>query len=471
MAEDNGSRDVIKTGSERARRTSRIHQELSSTHMTSSPTTTPADDRASGLSAAAARWSRPDDALRQVQLDSMKRRATGFLAIAAVVFLVARYFEATYPWVGYIRATAEASLVGGLADWFAVTALFRHPLGLPIPHTAIIATRKDRIGRTIGNFVQNHFLARDVLTERLRSVHIAERSARWLADPENSRRVARQVAAGMAKALDALPDADVRELVQQTVTDRLRAIRVAPALGQTLAVVLAGNRRQELLSEAVRLAAQAVDENREVVRQRVKEESPWWVPGIIDDKIYQRIVTAIERLLRDIGADPDHPLRATLDTTLRDFIDGLQHSHDVISRAEALKEKWLRDPAFQELSTRLWETTRAAILRYATQAEEGKPPGALEHGIAAFGASLVANPALLSEIDEGVVGLVAAALDQYRNEAADLIAQTVAGWDPEAAAQRLELAIGRDLQFIRINGTLVGGLVGLLIYTVSRFWH
>jgi uncharacterized membrane-anchored protein YjiN (DUF445 family) len=275
----------------------------------------------------------------------------------------------------------------------------------------------------------------------------------------------------MAKALDALPDADVRELVQQTVTDRLRAIRVAPALGQTLAVVLGGNRRQELLSEAVRLAAQAVDENREVVRQRVKEESPWWVPGIIDDKIYQRIVTAIERLLRDIGADPDHPLRATFDSTLRDFIDRLQHSQDVISRAEALKEQWLRDPAFQELSTRLWETTRAAILRYATQAEEGKAPGPLENGIAAFGASLLANPSLLSEIDEGVIRLVATALDQYRFEAADLIAQTVAGWDPEAAAQRLELAIGRDLQFIRINGTLVGGLVGLLIYTVSRFWH
>jgi len=265
--------------------------------------------------------------------------------------------------------------------------------------------------------------------------------------------------------------AEVRDLVQQTVTDRLRAIRVAPALGQTLAVVLAGNRRQELLNEAVRLAAQAVDENREVVRQRVKDESPWWVPGIIDDKIYQRIVTAIGRLLRDIGTDPDHPLRATFDRTLGDFIDRLQHSQDVIARAEALKEQWLRDPAFQELSTRLWETARAAILRYATQAEEGKAPGALENGITAFGASLLSNPALLAEIDEGVIGLVAAALDQYRHEAAELIAQTVASWDPEAAAERLELAIGRDLQFIRINGTLVGGLVGLVIYTVSRFWH
>jgi len=436
------------------------------------PTEAPTADRASGLSAAAARWSRPDDALRQVQLDSMKRRATGLLAVAGVVFLVARYFEATYPWVGYIRATAEASLVGGLADWFAVTALFRHPLGLPIPHTAIIATRKDRIGRTIGNFVQNHFLARDVLVARLRSVRIAERSARWLADPVNSRRVARQVAAGMVKTLDALPDENVRDLVQQTVTDRLRAIRVAPALGQTLSVVLAGSRHQELLSEAVRLAAKAVDDNREVVRQQVKEESPWWVPGIVDDKIYQRIVTAIERLLQDIGTDLDHPLRGAFDTALRNFIDRLQHSHDVIARAEALKEQWLRDPAFLELSSRLWETTRAAILRYATQAEEGSPTGgALENGITAFGASLLANEALLAEIDEGVIGLVASALEQYRHEAADLIAQTVASWDPEAAALRLELAIGRDLQFIRINGTLVGGLVGLLIYTVSRFWH
>ncbi len=457
---------------------SRFHQDtsnaLSCAHMAASPVAPASSERASGLSPAAARWSRPDDALRQVQLDAMKRRATGLLALAAVVFIVARYFEAAYPWIGYIRATAEASLVGGLADWFAVTALFRHPLGLPIPHTAIIQTRKDRIGRTIGNFVQNHFLARDVLTERLRHIHIAERSARWLTSPENSRRVARQVAAGMVKAFDALPDEHVRELVQQTVTDRLRAIRVAPALGQTLAVVLAGNRRQELLNEAVRLAAQAVDDNREVVRQRVKEESPWWVPGIIDDKIYQRIVTAIERLLQEIGADPAHPLRATFDNTLRDFIDRLQHSQDVIARAEALKEQWLRDPAFLELSARLWDTTRSAILRYATQADEKERTGtggALENGIAAFGASLLANEALVAEIDEGVIGLVASALEQYRHEAADLIAQTVASWDPEAAAQRLELAIGRDLQFIRINGTLVGGLVGLLIYVVSRLWR
>src|SRR2546421_6423449 len=172
-------------------------------------------------------WTRPDDAERQARLDAMKRRATGLLAIALLVFVAASLYESQFPWLGFVRATAEASLVGGLADWFAVTALFRHPLGLPIPHTAIVATRKERIGRILGNFVQNHFLSRDVVAANLRAVRPAERAARWLADPDNSRRIAQQVASGLAKTLEALPDEDVQALVRQVVSARLRATRVA----------------------------------------------------------------------------------------------------------------------------------------------------------------------------------------------------------------------------------------------------
>src|SRR5438445_13759009 len=161
---------------------------------------------------ATAAWSRPDDATRQAQLDAMKWRATGLLALATAVFVAARAFEAQYPWLGYVRATAEASLVGGLADWFAVTALFRHPLGLPIPHTAIVATRKERIGRILGTFVQNHFLSRDVIAGNLRAVRPAQRAAPWLSDPEPSRRRARQGAARLANTRDALPQADVQDL-------------------------------------------------------------------------------------------------------------------------------------------------------------------------------------------------------------------------------------------------------------------
>jgi uncharacterized membrane-anchored protein YjiN (DUF445 family) len=419
---------------------------------------------------AASPWSRPDDATRQAQLDVMKRRATGLLALAAAVFGAARAFEGQYPWLGYVRATAEASLVGGLADWFAVTALFRHPLGLPIPHTAIVATRKERIGRILGTFVQHHFLSREVIAANLRAARPAERAAHWLSDPEHSRRVARQVASGVAKTLESLPDYEVRQLVHQILNARLRSLRVAPALGKTLALVLADDRHQGLLNEAVRLAAGAVRDNRDMIRDKVRAESPWWVPGVVDDQIYQRIIGTVESLLREIGARPDHPLRGAFDRALRDFVDRLQHAPDVIAKAEAIKEEWLADPAIADLSARLWDATRSAIVTYAT-GPDGAAPGPLERGLSEFGAALLANDALLAEIDDLMIDLAATVVERYRQEIGDLIAQTVAGWDPQATSRRFELAVGRDLQFVRINGTLVGGLVGLGIYAVSRLWR
>jgi len=372
-------------------------------------------------------------------------------------------------WLRILAAGFEAALVGGLADWFAVTALFRHPLGLPIPHTAIVATRKERIGRVLATFVQSHFLTHDVIAAKVRSIHPAERVARWLSQIENTRQIAQQVASGVAKTLETLPSDDVGALVQQGVTAQLRAVRAAPALGQTLQLVLAGNRHQELLNEAVRLAAQAVHDNRELIREQVRSESPWWVPGVVDDLLYQRIVTAFETMLRNIGADPHHPIRATFDSALRDFVDRLEHSPEAIARAEEIKESWLADPAVGALSGRLWETMRSAVGRYAARAE-GAAAGPLESGIAAFGAALIGNERLLAQVNDLVVDTVAAVVEQYRPEIGDFIAQTVAGWDPAATSRRFELAVGRDLQFVRINGTLVGGLVGLAIYTVSRLW-
>ncbi len=400
----------------------------------------------------------------------MKRRATGLLVLAAGVFAAAGAYESRYPWLGYVRAMAEASLVGGLADWFAVTALFRRPLGLPIPHTAIVATRKERIGRILGNFVQNHFLSRPVIAANLHAVRPAARAAQWLSQPENSRQMARQIASGLAQALQALPDEEVRALVAQIVSTRLRATQVAPALGRTLSLVLAEERHQNLLSEAVRLAAQAVYDNRDLIRDQVRRESPWWVPGVVDDKIYQRIILGVQGLLRDIGANPYHPLRAAFDAALRDFVDRLQHSPEVIAKAEAIKEEWLTQPSVAELSGRLWEATRGAIVNYATKTD-GATPSPLERGLTEFGVALLENDPLLAELDDLAIDLTARAVERYRHEIGDLIAQTVAGWDPDATSRRFELAVGRDLQFVRINGTLVGGLVGLAIYTLWQLWR
>jgi uncharacterized membrane-anchored protein YjiN (DUF445 family) len=417
-------------------------------------------------------WSRPDDAERQARLDAMKRRATGLLAVALLIFIVAMILEPQYPWLGYVRATAEASLVGGLADWFAVTALFKHPLGIPIPHTAIVATRKERIGQILGTFVQKHFLSREVISVNLRRVHPAERAAVWLADRDHARQIARQVASGLAKTLEALPRDEVQELVGQVVRNRMRSFRVAPALGKTLALALGDNRQEELLNAAVRLAADAVRNNREMIRERVRAETPWWVPPVLDDKIYQKIIEAVERLLGDMVKDPSHPLRTAFDDAIKDFIDRLQHSPEVIERAEALKEEWLMDEGTIELSRRLWDGIQQSVRSFAATADGAATstvPTPLDNGLSEFGVALQSNPAILTEIDDLLIDLTAGVVEKYRVEIGDLIAQTVAGWDPQATSKRFELAVGRDLQFVRINGTLVGGLVGLAIYTIIRF--
>ena len=416
---------------------------------------------------------RPDDADRQTQLDRMKRRATGLLIVATAIFGVTRWYESRFPWLGFIRATAEAAMVGGLADWFAVTALFRHPLGLPIPHTAIVAARKDRIGRTLGNFVQYNFLARDVVERRLAAMRIAERAVTWLSDPANARLIARQVALGLARSAEALPDDDARRLIGDGLAARVHATRVAPVLGSVLSFITSDSRHQDLLDDALGLIEQSVRENREIIRVKVAEESPWWMPEVVDERIYLKIVGAIENLLREVRESPDHPLRAKFHEALVRFTDKLRTSPDVIAKAEALKEEIFSASVLDEIATSIWRTARTGLVRYAErQPAEGEsaPPGALERGIVSFADAMRSNDAMLGELDRFVTDATLTVVEQYRHEVGELIAHTVAAWDPEATSRRIELAIGRDLQFIRINGTLVGGLAGLIIYAVSRFW-
>jgi uncharacterized membrane-anchored protein YjiN (DUF445 family) len=408
-----------------------------------------------------------DDAARRAELKVMKRVATGLLGVAFVVFIAARLFEPRYPWLGFIRATAEASLVGGLADWFAVTALFRRPLGLPIPHTAIIQTQKDRMGQVLANFVQSHFLSREPLTAKLRSMHLSERVASWLSDSEHSTTIARHLAVGVAQAVQTLPEADARDLIRESAMARLQAVQLAPVLGNLLSAVATDDRHQSLLDEALRLVRDALDTNREDLREKIREESPWWVPGIIDDELHRRILAAAHRLIEEVAADRDHPLRLKFDVAFRDFVDRLQHSPKVIARTEELKEDLLGHPMVEEFAATLWDRARRAAAKFSSEGD-GAAVQPLARGISALGDSLLENEQRRAELDDFVTDFIATLVEQHRHEVGDLIAQTVRRWDPEMAAQRIELAVGRDLQFIRLNGTLVGGLAGLVIYSITR---
>jgi uncharacterized membrane-anchored protein YjiN (DUF445 family) len=410
-----------------------------------------------------------DEATRRSQLVKMKRVATGLLVVALLIFLAARTFEPVYPWLGFVRAAAEASLVGGLADWFAVTALFRRPLGLPIPHTAIIPTQKDRIGRVLGNFVEKHFLSRQVLSAKLSGLRVSERAARWLIHPENSARVATQVAAAVAKAVEALPQGEITDLIRRGAVARLQTVRVAPILGNMLSVVAADDRHQELLDEAISLVSRAVAENREVLRDSFRQGTPWWLPGVVDEAVYRRILSALDALLADVRADPAHPLRRRFDEATRDFIERLKHSPEVIARAEVLKRDVLDDALMDAMSTALWARVRQAAARYGAEPDRASLEP-LERGLVTLGESLLANESLLAELDAFLAAQVSAMLEDHRQEVGELIADTVRAWPPEMAAERLELAVGRDLQFIRLNGTLVGGLAGLVIYTFMQLW-
>ena len=407
-----------------------------------------------------------DEATRQAQLDTMKRRATLLLVAASVIFVVTRFFESRFPWLGIVRATMEAAMVGGLADWFAVTALFRHPMGIPIPHTAIVPARKDRVGRTLGAFVQRNFLTREVIEGRMRSLQVGRRIVEWLADPNNARTISRHAAAALGSAAQMLRDEDMQAIIDRSVASRVRTMKIAPILGRVLEVITEDGRHQEILDEVISLAARAVDDNRSVIRLRVERETPWWVPTAIDDKIFRKVLTAIQNMLGELRGDRYHPMRGRFDAALRDFINRLNTSPEFADRVESWKEEFLDNDAARKFSASLWQEGKEALARYAEH-PESRGPGMVEHALTAFGQKAINDPELLAKIDDLVVDIAVFVVARYQDEVADLIAHTVAAWDPELTSRRVELAIGRDLQFIRINGTIVGGLAGTLIYLIS----
>ena len=408
-----------------------------------------------------------DEETKRKNLARMKRRASGLLLLGTAVWVVSLLLIGRYPWLGYVRAAAEASMIGGVADWFAVTALFRHPLGIPIPHTAIVAARKNQIGRSLGSFVSRHFLSRDVLAAKLATLHISEHLAKWLAVPENSRTLAHHAAKALASGARMMADDDVQEMIDRVLVERIRKTEVAPLLGQMLTLITAGDRHQELLDEAITLLARAVDQNQELIRDRIEEESPWWVPGVVDDKIHRKIVTGLDNTLADVRDDPNHPLRRRFDEALAEFVRKLKESPEVRARAERIKSEILDAEAVRNFSVSIWEDAKAALFRYA-EAPNAFAPSAIERGLVSLGEAVSRDEALLARMDALIAEVAGHLVDRYQGDVADLIAQTVTAWDPTLTSDRIELAIGKDLQFIRINGTIVGGLVGLAIYAFSQ---
>jgi uncharacterized membrane-anchored protein YjiN (DUF445 family) len=407
------------------------------------------------------------EARRVQQLRVMKWRATGLLLFMAVAFVLFTLFTEDEGWAGYVRAGLEASLVGGLADWFAVTALFRHPLGVPIPHTAVIRERKDQFGATLGEFVQQNFLSAATISERMRASDAVGRVAGWLIVPENARTVARHASEIVVGVADLVREEDVHDLVDTEIRKAIEAVPLAPLAGRALGFMTAEGRHQELLDAVLRNLQQYLEEHRESLRERFARRSPWWLPGAVEDRIFDRLADGFGALLRSVNEDPDHELRQVFDERVRDLVDRLQHDPALIARGEQLKQDLLAHPELRVWTASLWNDLKAKL---RVQADD--PDSALRRrtadAVVAAATRLRDDPVLRARaerlVDSGVVYVV----EHFQDELASLVSGTIARWDGDETSRRLELLLGPDLQFIRINGTIVGGIAGLGIHAVGR---
>jgi uncharacterized membrane-anchored protein YjiN (DUF445 family) len=401
------------------------------------------------------------DAERRAGLRRMRLVAVGLLVLAAVVYLLTL---GRGDFWGFVNAGAEASMVGAIADWFAVTALFRHPLGIPVPHTALIPRRKEMLGRSLEGFVAENFLHEEAIRERVAASGVTRRVGEWLAVEANSRRVVLEAGTLVRAALVRIGDDDVASIVSEAVLPRLASEPLAPAVGGFLAEVVSDGAHRGVVDLLLLEAHRWLGENEAVFVDVVSQRAPWWSPGPVRDAVSRRVHRELLEWIRDVHADLSSPVRIALDRLLADLAESLLHDPVTQERAEAFKARVLAHPQVVETSVALWRSFRTVLVENLA---EGMLVDRLTVELRSFAEQLSRDEALQRQWDAQASDLAVFVVDRYGGELTAVITQTIDRWDGREAARRIELHVGKDLQFIRINGTIVGGLVGVLIHTVT----
>jgi uncharacterized membrane-anchored protein YjiN (DUF445 family) len=413
----------------------------------------------------------PDDAdlARGRALRRMKLGASAFLIAAAVIYLLAVQAEraGAGPWAGYVQAAAEAGMVGGLADWFAVTALFRRPLRLPIPHTALIPTRKEALGRSLADFVGSHFLAPDVVRDRIGRSDVPRRVGDWLAQRQNAERVAGELAVGVRAGIGVLRDDDVRSVLEEAVLTRLATAPVAPSLGRLLGQIVADGAHHGLVDLSVRELREWLEANRYIVIAAITAQAPGWSPAFLDDRVAIKVYTEVLRVVRDVESQAAHPFRQSLDDFLTRLAADLRDDPATIERTEAAKRTLLNRPDVRDAFGDLLAAGRRLLLELIED-PGSRLRGQVTEALAGLGEQLRGDGQLAAKVERWLADAAAYVVTNYRDELTALITDTVDRWDAQDASRRIELHVGRDLQYIRINGTVVGALAGLAIYTTTQ---
>ena len=398
----------------------------------------------------------------------MKVVATGLLVVMAAVFAVTRALQPLYPWLGYVKSFAEAAMVGGLADWFAVTALFRHPLGLPIPHTAIIPRNKDRIGEALANFLKENFLVPAVVARRMQRLDVAAAAGRFLQTPAGEgTRIRAGASRLIADIFESLDDERLGGLVKGAISSRLRSMEISPLLGHALASAINEDRHVPMLEAAIRWTARALDANEQLIRDMVHKKANWVLKiAGLDEKLADAIIDGLRKLTVEMSTDPAHPVRVKIEEALAQLANDLQARPETHERVEAIKEQLLDNKSVSLWLDTLWQRGREAIIR-AARNPDAVLAGKLGEILKSMGGTIEKDARIRAAINQfarrAVVGMAAS----YGGSIVKLVSETIRSWDAQTVTNRLEAAVGRDLQYIRINGTLVGGLVGLILHLID----
>jgi uncharacterized membrane-anchored protein YjiN (DUF445 family) len=402
------------------------------------------------------------DEEKRAALVKMKRIATAMLGGAAIIFLVTLTQHGF--WWELLKAVAEASMVGAIADWFAVTALFRHPLGIPIPHTAIIPHNKKQIGNSLGNFIQKYFLNPELVRDKIKGVNMAEQVGKWLMHPHNTKQIIAKVVEGTPKLLARLNDEHIKSFIEQNVTSELKKVELAPKLGAFMENMTDSKQFEPLLEALLKNTADWILRNEDKMKGFIKEHKPWYIPkAVYEPKLFD----ALPKMLYDVFHDPEHPRRQDVMNVLRSMASNLQTNPEWVTNGNEIRDKILENETFRAYIRDIW-TTQKQKLSDDIHSEDSRIAQAIDRGTRRLGIALLKDKdtqeALNRNIEDIVVNLVA----QRGQEFAGFIAETLEKWDSDTMVERIELSVGRDLQFIRVNGTLVGGLVGGLLYLLTQ---
>ncbi len=399
-------------------------------------------------------------------LERTRRLATGLLVAMALLFVASRSMEATWPALSFVTAFAEAAMVGALADWFAVTALFRSPFGLPIPHTAIIPRNKDRIGEGLSDFLEHNFMTQEIIREELRHFDFAGAAAGWLAEPGNSRTVSRQILGALPALTQVIEDEDVRMFIQNRLADIGKNVQLAPLAAELLTLLVSNRHHQALFDRMIEMAARGLEQNRDYIRWKVHENSPRWLPKAIDERLFRRLIEAVESTLAEMREE-DSEWRMRFQHLVEDFIVQLRETPEFEARMHKALHEILSHPVVRDFSLDLWHDLKARLQAEA-RAEDSVLGARMDTALNALGRDLLRDERVRTKLNQWIRIRATEAIVARRETIADLVARVIRQWDAETMTRKLELQVGPDLQYIRINGTIVGGLVGLVLHALSQ---